>query len=123
LTDFIKNDRAYIISSNNYYENDTCAHFNYRKGENSYHIAYNKQTGVTRRYQSIVNDINYSSKDSKLNFYNIMSINSKFAYDMMRSEPTLHLLQDGKFSPELAKQLELLNLDEEGYVILEYEFK
>jgi hypothetical protein len=124
MRDFIENDHAYIISSNKYYENDTCVHFDYRKGKNSYHIVYNKQTGATHHYQSIVNDINYNGKDSKLNdCYNIMSINSKFAYDMMFSELTLDFLRDGKFSPDLTKQLELLNLDEEGYVILEYEFK
>jgi hypothetical protein len=123
LSDFIKNDRAFIISPNNYYENDICVHFDYRKGKNGYHIVHNKQTGATYHYRSIVNDINYSGKDSEVNYYNIMSINSKFAYDMMFSEPTLDFLRDGKFSPELAKQLELLNLDKEGYVILEYEFK
>jgi hypothetical protein len=35
----------------------------------------------------------------------------------------LLFLKKGKLSSELAKQVELLNLDEEGYVILEYELK
>jgi hypothetical protein len=119
MNDFIKNNRAYIIS--NYFENDTCIHFNYSRGSEDYHVCYNKQTKIASHYQSIVNDINYRVND--YNYYNMMSINSKFVYDMMFSDVVLHFLEEGKLSHELERQMKLLDLDEEGYVLLEYEFK
>jgi hypothetical protein len=110
--------RAYGIHT--YFENDTCIHFHYNKGKNIYHIVYNKQTQAVYRHQSTVNDINYSANEF---VYNLVSVNSKFAYDIMRSNVVLSFLKKGKLSPELAKQVELLNLEEEGFVILEYELK
>jgi hypothetical protein len=110
--------RAYSIYK--YLEKGIYIHFHYNKGKNTYHIVYNKQTQSVYRHQSTVNDINYSF-DSPI--YNLFSVNSKFAYDCMRSEIALSYLKEGKLSSELAKQVELLNLDEEGYAILEYELK
>jgi hypothetical protein len=119
MTDIIKENYAYVIID--YYESDACIHFNYCKGSKTRHIAYNKQTGVTYHYLSIVNDINYRVDGS--NFYNVMSVNSKYVYDMMYSNIALSFLKEEKFSLELERQMELLDLDEEGYVLLEYEFK
>jgi hypothetical protein len=110
--------RAYDIHT--YFESDTCIHFHYDKGKDTYRIVYNKQTQAVYRYQSTVNDINYSVDYS---VYNLYSVNSKFAYDWMYSNVVLSFLKTGKFSPALAKQIELLNLDEEGFIVLEYELK
>jgi hypothetical protein len=114
-----KKERAYNIR--HYFENDTCIHFEYRHRKNTYHIVYNKQTQVTYRYQSTLNDI--VSRTDYNPVYNLFSINSKFAYDRMYSAVVLLFLSEEKFSVELTKQLELLTLDEEGFVIMEYELK
>jgi hypothetical protein len=118
LRKVIEKGRAYDI--HNYFENDTCIYFQYYKKEYTYHIVFNKQTQVTYRYQFTVNNMRYSFDNF---IYNLYSVNSKFAYDWMFSEIALSYLKEGKLSSELAKQVELLNLDEEGYVILEYELK
>jgi hypothetical protein len=121
--DLIENDRAYSI--HRYFEDDTCIPFDYNKGKNTYHIAYNKQTNAAYHYRSIVNNIDYKGNEpNDYNMhYNMRSVNSKLGYDMMFSNVVLSFLKKGVFSPELAKQIELLNLDEEGYIILEYELK
>jgi len=115
---FNEKGRAHDIHK--YFENDTCIHFSYFKKGNTYHIVYNKQTQAIYRYQSTVNDINYRF-DSTV--YNLFSVNSQFAYDWMYSNTVLYFLKKEQFSSELAKQIELLNLDEEGFLILEYELK
>jgi hypothetical protein len=110
--------RAYDIRS--YFENDTCIYFRYKHGKSRWYIVFNKQTQKTYRYQSVINDVNYNYDET---VYNLMSANSKFAYDWMYANTVLSFLEKGKFSSELAQQLELLTLDEEGFVVLEYEFK
>jgi hypothetical protein len=84
--------RAYDIHK--YFENDTCIHFHYDKGKDTYRIVYNKQTQAVYRYQSTVNDINCSF-DSPV--YNLFSVNSKFAYDWMYSNVVLSFLKTGKY--------------------------
>jgi hypothetical protein len=115
---FTERHRAYEIM--NYIENDTVVHFDYRK-EQRRHITYNKQTGVTYNYKHIVND--FEDILQKHNGYYFKHITGKFAYKPTSSSSISYYLEHGMLDPELASKLKALNLNEEGYLILEYELK
>jgi hypothetical protein len=115
---FNKKGRAFSIK--NYIENDSCIHFEYRK-ETYSHIIYNKKTQTTYRYYPIIDD--FADISRIYNSYYFWYVNSKFAYRLSTSEAMSSSLKKSMLAPDLAKQVEALKLEDEGFVILEYELK
>jgi hypothetical protein len=110
-----------------YFENDTCLYFTCNKGWNNCNILYNKQTQAVYLYKSIKNDIEFNNEAGKEFYIHpvlLKSVNSKFAYNVSYTSEALRISHEkNRLSQNLAKQVETMNLPDEGYVLFEYELK
>jgi hypothetical protein len=112
--------KAWLLQ-HDYIESDRYIYFCYTHGC----VLFDKQTQKTVSHLYLYNDLRDTGEG--IGFTNLMFQNSQFAYEYFRGDQMSDIVEkihkNDILNPNLDKKDELLKLDEERFVIFEYEFK
>jgi hypothetical protein len=115
--EFRASDIRYAYSIHNYVEHDSCIFLQYRYRNKIYSVTYDTRINTASVYNSVQNDLVISKGHSNINFkYAGSKIYECFPAGYFKNNKM-------EFAADLDKREELTNLDEEQFVIFEYEFK
>jgi hypothetical protein len=115
--------QAYNI--NTYFEYDDYIHLKYFSKGNEYTVVYNKKTNEANIYDRTQNDL-LISKGHCLCIYHYVDYQTSKAYEYTSFQNFKYFIEnddDYDIVSDLDKKEELMKLDDEQFIIFEYEFK